>query len=98
MVDGGSSSDCGSRKSTCHLGQQCSRSTRNHDERNGRYCSRKSEAVFEAIVNPNIERLLRNLDDLGKLRITRKSGHFLPKGWPHKKKLVSPLCKPVYVA
>jgi hypothetical protein len=33
-----------------------------------------------------------------KLRITRKSGHFLPKVCPHKKNLVSQLRKPVHVA
>src|SRR6266568_3607983 len=31
------------------------------------------------------------------MRITRKSGHFLPKVWPRKKKPASPPCKPVYV-
>src|SRR2546425_7258288 len=33
-----------------------------------------------------------------KMRITRKSGHFLLKVWPHKKKLADPLCKAVHVA
>src|SRR6266571_4232849 len=32
------------------------------------------------------------------LRITRKIGHFLPKDWPHKKKLAKPLCKPIHIA
>jgi hypothetical protein len=32
------------------------------------------------------------------LRITQKIGHFLPKDWPQKKKLVNPLCKPAYIA
>ncbi len=30
------------------------------------------------------------------VRITRKIGHFLPKDWPPKKKLVNPLCKAIH--
>src|SRR2546427_797884 len=34
----------------------------------------------------------------GQLRITRYFGQFLPKDWPHKKKLTIPLCKLIHMA
>ncbi len=61
-------------------------------------CVNSQKMFCYVSVNPKILRLMTVLDTGYWLRITRKIGHFLPKVWPHKKKLAKPLCKPIHLA
>src|SRR6266700_5510195 len=54
----------------------------------------QNDPPLKQFLSSSIVELLTLRTDL---RITRKSGHFLPKVWPRKKKPASPPCKPVYV-